>query len=151
MVAAPDLQYRVRGAGFNRHNTNPIKVDNFLTIKNTCMKKYLTGILAAVLAIVLSSYTAPKNDQISFHFIPANGSETTYENPIRWEVAYSSGECTGPENDVCILRIDEGLIYSYSGSPTEQLAAYLHDQGVVSIDFESATHAVSLLTYSKKP
>jgi hypothetical protein len=43
-----------------------------------------------IAAIALSSYTAPANSLVSFHFIPANGAEIYYESAIRWEVATSN-------------------------------------------------------------
>ena len=115
------------------------------------MKKYLLGLWAVIAAIALSSYTAPTTEMLSFHFIPSNGSEFYYESAIRWEVAASSWECTDMAADCCILRIPEDRIYYYSGSQTEQLAAYLSDQGFGSNDFTSATHAVNQLTFSTKP
>jgi len=115
------------------------------------MKNYLLGLCAVVAAIALSSYTAPKTELISFHFIPSNGSEFYYENPARWELAASHYECTDMAADCCILRIPEDKLYYYPGSATEQLAGYLSDQGLGSWDFNSATHAVNQLTFSTKP
>lgn len=115
------------------------------------MKKYLSGILAIASAIGLSSFTAPKKDMVSFHYIPANGTESYYESSVRWEVRASHFECTGLGYDVCILRIPEDRLYSYSGTQTQQLAAYLSDQGMASLDYQDATEAVEYLTFNTKP
>jgi hypothetical protein len=115
------------------------------------MKKYLLGIFALASAIALSSYTAPKTEIVSFHFLPASGYEQEYENAMRWEVSNFSYECGGIPNDVCILRISEDYLYAYPGGRTSQLAAYLADQGISSSDFMNATHAVEYFTFSMKP
>lgn len=115
------------------------------------MKKYLSGLVAALSAIAFSSFTAPRTEIVSFHFLSPNGYESAYEDAWRWTVASSSWECNGTPNDVCILRIPEDYIYSYSGTQTEQLAAYLTDQGIFSLDFSSASEAVAHFTYSMKP
>lgn len=114
------------------------------------MKNYLLGLCAAVAAIALSSSTAPKTEMVSFHFIPANGSEFYYESAIRWEVAATHYECEDMETDCCILRIPENDLYYYPGTQTQQLAAYLSNQGWGSWDYSSATDAVNDLTYSTK-
>jgi hypothetical protein len=115
------------------------------------MKKHLLGFLAAASAIAFSSFTAPRTEIVSFHFLPPNGWESVYKLADRWEVAASSFECTGVPNDVCILRIGEDYLYTYPGTQPQQLAAYLADQGVSCWDYTSATHAVENLTYSMKP
>lgn len=115
------------------------------------MKKHLLGFLAVAFAIALSSFTASKRDVISFHFIPPNGAEIYYEDPGCWEVSNFSWECNGIPNDVCILKISSDYLYYYSGTQPERLAAFMADQGVGSDDFMSATHAVSVFTYSMKP
>ncbi|MRG49004.1 hypothetical protein GFS24_28100 [Chitinophaga sp. SYP-B3965] len=115
------------------------------------MKKHLLGIFAAASAIALSSFTAPKTEVVSFHFLPPNGYELAYENPMFWEVAASSYECNDYPNDVCILRISEDYLYTYPGTRRDQLAAYLADQGVSSTDFSNAGDAVAYFTFSMKP
>ncbi|SIO49377.1 hypothetical protein [Chitinophaga niabensis] len=115
------------------------------------MKKYLLGLWAVIAAIALSSYNAPTRSMVSFHFIPANGAEIYYESAIRWEEAAFSWECMDMNADCCILRIEEDRLYYYSGTPTQQLAAYLADQGFGSNDYINATDAVISLTYTTKP
>ncbi len=115
------------------------------------MKNYLLGLCAVAAAIALSANTAPKSELISFHFIPANGAEFYYENASQWELAASHYECDNMGTDCCILRVPEDKLYYYSGSPTQQLAGYLSDQGFGSWDYTSATHAVIYMTYSSKP
>lgn len=115
------------------------------------MKKHLLGFFAAASAIAFSSFTAPKTEIVSFHFLPPTGTETYYENPMMWEVAASSYQCNGIPNDVCILRISEDYLYTYPGTRPDQLAAYLYDQGISSSDFMNASHAVEYFTISMKP
>lgn len=115
------------------------------------MKKYILGICALVLAIGFSAFTAPKFALVSFHFIPANGSELTFENGGSWELGATNPECVNPQTDVCILRIDDSKLAPYSGTQPQQLAAYLADQGVGSADYANASVAAAALTILRKP
>jgi hypothetical protein len=76
------------------------------------MKRYITGIIAVVIAIGMAAFTAPAKKPLStftFRFTPTNYTQSLVENNDNWVSGASL--CTGAANKACQMQVDEAYTH----------------------------------------
>lgn len=105
--------------------------------------------LCTVCIPLLIAFT--QSSTTTFHFIPSNGSELSFNSSGSWEVTYNHFECIGGP-DVCLIRIPNAkLTTPLWGSKEQKLADYLSRQGLPGSDYANSTSAVNTFKIYSKP